>query len=220
MNWKEKILAAMKQYQIAVAFIVGAPFGWMVVRYWPSDPGHAAAWVQAIGTIGAVISAILVARHQSRESQKMLFDQWEREENNERQLRKTKLRSISGVVVRCAETAKSACGSLLDVKTRSDFSKDLINQKSRLEDAIKWIDGMPIGSDPGILISLNVVNIRLSIKRIVELIDQAKGMSAMSAHKRDRLHALHRSLTLHSSSINDYIESYDGAYEEILVSEL
>ncbi|QDQ87728.1 hypothetical protein FMZ60_09080 [Alcaligenaceae bacterium SJ-26] len=71
MNWLEKVFAAAKQNPHWAAVVIGTLVGWMCTFLFWADSGDAAAWVQALGTIGAIFGSYFIGqRHADSEQRK------------------------------------------------------------------------------------------------------------------------------------------------------
>lgn len=214
MNWLEKILAVAKQHPHWTAVVIGVLVGWLVALLFWADPGNAAAWVQACGTIGAVCSAVFLARKQSqrdRESQQTARDH---QKKIEQELRKTRLRSIVRVANKCADKGREICASLDGVGGISD--KNISRQRIRLDMTINWLDQMPISSEPGVLISWHLSVLKMLFKYLINYMDSCGG--GLGGDKFV-LEEIDKGLVRISKTLGEYADGYDGEYEEWRVSD-
>ncbi|WP_153229604.1 hypothetical protein [Alcaligenes faecalis] len=64
-------LALLNTAVFIVFVVIGWGLVWMFMQYPVKDAGHIAAWFQAIGSIGAILGAFMVAKHQATMQEKI-----------------------------------------------------------------------------------------------------------------------------------------------------
>ncbi len=210
-KWKEDYsVETQRWFGIAIGFVCGllclGLFGFLrgYDISWP-------AWIQAIGSVLAIMAAIFVARFQSNESRAMLQEQWARNAQAEIEYRKMKLRSIVNVWDRCATAAIQVCGALSG--NWLDYSLMVTSQKLKLQVVESWLSEMPIESDPGILISGDFANLKLKIAQIDEIAERLEQSNFLSDSDRAKMGDIVEIIASNRESVNLFADEYNGEFK-------
>ena len=211
MKWKEDYsIETQRCFGIAIGFVCGllclALFELLrgLDVSWP-------AWIQAIGSVIAIVAAIFVARFQSNESREMLQEQWVRNDQAEIEYRKMKLRSIANVWDRCATAAIQVCGALSG--NWADYALMLTSQKLKLKAVESWLSEMPIENDPGILISGDFANLKLKIAQINDIAERLGQSHLLSNSDRAKMRDIVELITSNQESVNLFADEYNGEFK-------
>lgn len=180
----------------------------------------AAAWVQAVGSVLAVVVAIIVSVIQTRASRKMLRDEWEHQASETRRIRMMRLRSIANVLEKCAGAAKASCGAITG--SSRDPQSMLRQEMTRLDSILGWLDQMPVSSEPGIMISGDLANLRLSVVQIREIVHRTIENERVALRAEDwaRLSSAVDRINAISRKVSEYADGYKGEYVEIRAPDL
>ncbi|QRF90919.1 hypothetical protein CLH39_12040 [Alcaligenes faecalis] len=196
----------------ALGIVVGLVLIGVFIWQFPTNTSEWAAWVQAFGSIFAIGAAILVARYQSIRSRDLLSEQWDKERVDEIDRRIVQLGNIALVIKRCGDTALNACGIVESI--RMDRGMVLPEQSKRLESVLAWLDKLPIASEPGILLSTYVVDMKMKIICLLDLIALND-----KAHEKNwsRVEEIRDDIRTVMNSARDFKERYRGAPTEMEV---
>lgn len=192
---------------IPSSVIAWAIYGWPVTVV-VSD--GVAAWAQAFGSIVGIGVAILVARYQSIKSRELLSEQWEKERIDEIDRRIVQLGNIAVVIKRCGDTALNACAIVEQI--RMDRDMVLPEQSKRLESILAWLDQLPTAAEPGVLLSTYVVDLKMKIICLHDLI-----ALNIKAHEKNwsRVAEIKDGIRAVMDGARGYKEQYRGAPTEI-----
>lgn len=177
----------------------------------------AAAWVQSIGSILAILSAVCIAYYESRKSKELRLEQWRKEENDEKANRKKRLRSIVRVVDRCGRAVIGVCGAV--TSPTMDFVRLRRSQRLKLEAALSWLDLLPISMEPGILVAGDVVNLKLKIALTLDTLDNLEPIPLGQSGPIE-LSEIVDWVSNQRSELAEFADGYDGSYNEFRVPDL
>lgn len=194
----------------ALGMVVGLVLIGVFIWQFPTTTSEWAAWVQAFGSIFAIGAAILVARYQSIRSRELLSEQWEKEQIDEINRRIVQLGNIAVVIKRCGDTALNACAIVEQISMDRDLV--LPEQSRRLESILAWLDQLPTASEPGILLSTYVVDLKMKIICLDDLI--ALNIRAQGKNW-DRVTEIKDGIRAVMNAARDYEEQYRGVPTEI-----
>ncbi|EKU29842.1 hypothetical protein N879_04435 [Alcaligenes sp. EGD-AK7] len=177
----------------------------------------AAAWVQSIGSVLAILSAVYISYYESKKSKELRVEQWRKEESDEKANRKKRLRSIVRVVERCGKSVIWACGAVTSPTT--DFVRLLRFQRLRLVAVLSWLDLLPISNEPGVLVAGDVVNLKLKITLVIDILDNLEPipLGQSGPAELDETVAWVSNLL---EELADYADHYKGDYDELRVPDL
>lgn len=123
MEKKRDLFLAQVAGAAIVAFSLGFFIAWLFFNYPPKDSGHIAAWVQAVGSIGAIGVAIYVLQRQSKNQQELQRQEWERKADDQKN-------NLKGIVIFLGTASNSLlnlCDELPERTKNPDFLQKSIN---------------------------------------------------------------------------------------------
>ncbi|ATH99500.1 hypothetical protein [Alcaligenes faecalis] len=173
------------------------------------------AWIQAIGSVGAILVAVQVADRQAETSRLLQKEGFDLLSEERRQTRIDSLRALEMTAEIGAKTAIAACDELLklDLDNYSmRYVKILcLNRRTTLEVAKEVLTRLPVHDYPGVLIGRRVLNIQIAMNKILEAYD------FLSGEDEGGLEAVGPDLVLIKEQLNeqlekmaDFMQSYDG----------
>lgn len=172
-KWKEDYGAeAQRWFGVAIGLVCGL-FGIVLFELFRGHDISWPAWIQAIGSVGAILIAIRVADRQSATARQLQREEFELLAQERRQTRVDALRALEATARIGAKTAITACDELLrlDIDNYSMRHVQALcaNRQTTLEAAKEVMGRLPIHDFPGVLIGRPVLNIQIAINKILEI---------------------------------------------------
>lgn len=130
---------------------------------WNWDP----AWVQAVGSLLALAVAVGVAWWHARHTKKMINNQRDRENENEKQRRISSLRAAA----QAAEVVADRIIKMHQVYPHLWVQGLLPQSIDTMRTAVMWLDRLPIHEMPVAIIAKPVLNLRLQAERMIHALE-------------------------------------------------
>ncbi|USP49335.1 hypothetical protein [Alcaligenes faecalis] len=173
------------------------------------------AWIQAIGSVLAILVAVKVADRQATTARELQRYEFESRANERRQTRVDALRAIEKTAEIAAKAARKACDDLLSFKLE-DYSMHEVKvlckgRRTSLEVAKEVLRKLPVQDFPGVLIGRHILNIQVAMDRLFEIFDYLEGVARPTlGNVRSDLLSIQMQLNKRLSRMESFIDGYDG----------
>jgi len=224
-KWKDDYsVETQRSFGIAIGFVCGllclALFEFLrgYDISWP-------AWIQAIGSVLAILVAVKVADRQATTARELQRYEFDSRANERRQTRVDALFAIEATAKIGATAARRACDDLLDLNIdnyRVQYVRYLcLGWRHSLEVSKEVLRKLPIQDFPGVLIGRHVLNIQIAMDQLFEIFDNLSGDDehALEAAGPD-LVSIRNELDERLSEMESFIHSYDGTLGMLRESEI
>lgn len=169
------------------AFFVGGValgvFGTAFITHFPTQSSDWAAWAQAVGSMAAIIGAVMVTRMQMRHA-----------ENQQARLRARDIEDRLQAVVAIARTLFLAVGRTQRtvrqrIEEKSDYREAIHGFVALSQGGIKALNEIPLHTPPYSSIAREIIVLERALylyqRRISRLNDEVRGSPATDLHKGD-----------------------------------
>lgn len=189
--------------------------GEVILSWMDSHPGLA-SWVQAIGSLAALLVVIGVAWWQGHQSRKLFRDQVNHQAEEARLQRVASLRATAEVAEIVAKRVIEAARKMPDILMEGSASR----HRDALEAAALWIARLPIYELPGALVARDVQNIALSANRMLKVLDKISIEGHQSAENHKSLCGLSVAAEKALVGLTSFADEYNGGVEVIRTADL
>ncbi|WP_241132651.1 hypothetical protein [Achromobacter insuavis] len=170
--------------------------------------GDVAAWVQAVGSIAALIVAIYIANRQAISTRKTLQAQWDWEAKDAREKRINISRSIVYAAETVAEATMHACGSLTGISLT--YATEARHRGQAIRAALSLLDKMPLHESPGVHVAKQVLNLRLQVEALLVLLDEIATQNIVTDEQIQRMAAIYDNVRAKKQQLGEFADNYDG----------
>ena len=212
-KWKEDYsVETQRWFGIAIGFVCGllclALFAFLrgYDISWP-------AWIQAIGSVGAILVAVKVADRQLPISRQLQKEEFELLAQERKQTRIDSLRAIEMTAETAGRAAKRACLEILkmDINCWDDLRVLCSKKRPSLEVANEVLKKLPVQDFPGVLIGRHVLNMRVAFDRLLGLFDHLNTSNKLDWDEvLSEVESIKSQLVRHLRHMDGFMQAYDG----------
>ena len=189
--------------------------GEVILSWMDSHPGLA-SWVQAIGSLAALLVVMGVAWWQGHQSRKLFLDQVDHQAEEARLHRIASLRATAEVAEIVAKRVIDAARKMPDILMEGSAAR----HRDTLEAAALWIARLPIYELPGALVARDVQNIAVSANRMLKVLDKISIEGHQSDENYKSLCALILVAEKALAGLISFTNEYNGGVEVIRAADL
>ena len=182
----------------------------LILSWMDSHPGLA-SWVQAIGSVAALLVVIGVAWWQGHQSRKLFRDQVNHQAQDARLQRVASLRATTQVAEIVAKRVIEVARKMPDIVMQGSASRHW----DALEAAVIWIARLPIYELPGALVARDVQNIALSANRMLKVLEKVSNEGLLSDENYKSLCGLSIAAEKALEGLTLFADGYSGGVEVI-----
>lgn len=174
-----------------------------------------AAWVQALGSVGAILAAVWVSYRQFEHSRAVQRESFDMLAGTKRQERIEALRSISYLCGTAHQEIKKTFYFLEGEMEQGAGDKLVALAKGRRGVVLSNIDllrKVPINTFPGVLVSGNLLNIIISSEKVSNILLEIEENGFLREGWYFEFKNIKKSLFFTSLAMNDLVKGFDGSY--------
>lgn len=182
-----------------------------------------AAWLQAIGSIIAILVAIKVAARQSETSRQLQKEEFELLSQERRRARVDSLRAIEKSAVIGGRAARKTCHEILemDINFLEDIRGVVSRKRPSLEVASEVLRKLPVQDFPGVLIGRYVLNIRVAFDRLLGLSNRLSSNTELDLEEvLSEIESIKNQLDRQLRRMDSFMDDYDGTLGMLRASDL
>lgn len=181
MDKKEKdcgLLIAVLLAGVVFGIVAGAVGLSLLYPAFQSDEW--AAWVQAFGSIGAIVAAVIIAKHQSEKSREMLRDRLTQEKMIKKNENDMLIASINKRVLEVIDEARLTCSAILSA-SGIFMIKDVVTAKEIvIELLVKELNSIDLNEHPATELASDVLKVKIQINRLREAMAPSAGIISIN----------------------------------------
>lgn len=187
----------------------------LIVSWMDSHPALA-SWVQAAGSIFALLLVISVAWWQGHQSRKLFRDQVCHQAEEARLQRVSSLKSTVEVAEIVANRVIKTARKMPDIILAGSASHEM----DAIESAALWISRLPIYELPGALVARDVQNIGLCAKRMLRVLEAVAAQGVHSDDSYKLVCGVSKNVEKALESLTYFADGYTGGVEVIRAADL
>lgn len=194
--------------------------------HYPDGSAEWAAWIQAFGSVAAIVGAGWIARGQLREAQRVEEERRSAQQRAEADARKEQLRAVAVFVDQLFRTLDTTANALLNEVSTSEMARYASARIAPVRVAVEALANIPLHHLPNAYIGVPVLNLKNIGGHILGLLERiAGGLPAAHAEAGPGILVSVAKVGEYRDRALDYLEAvwahtdeYDGVKSPVILA--